>query len=344
MKVQENISLKSFNTFGIDSIAKFFVAIKSVEGLKELLFLQSMRKETKLVLGGGSNILFTKNYNGLVIKNEIAGIETIKEDAEYIYVKVGAGVNWHSFVLHCIEHNWGGVENLALIPGTVGAAPIQNIGAYGVELKNVFFSLEAFEINEKVVHNFSLNDCAFGYRDSVFKNKFKNQFVILSTSFRLRKFPIFNIEYGAIQQELEKNAEKKLSVKTICQAVINIRKSKLPDPEIIGNAGSFFKNPEISSEEFEKLKVLFPTIVSYELANGNKKLAAGWLVEQCGPNAGVTWKGYRVGDAGCHEKQALVLVNHGNSNGKEIYNLSEAVLETVYQKFGITLEREVNIF
>lgn len=347
MQIEKNISLKKYNTFGIDVAASSFAAFKNIEELSELLELNKPYtlniKPSTLILGGGSNILFTKSFDGLVLKNEIAGIEKIKEDEEHVYIKAGAGVNWHSLVLHCISNNWAGIENLSLIPGNVGASPMQNIGAYGVEIKDVFHSLEAFYIDEKKIVNFNLKDCEFGYRESVFKRKFKNQFVIASVTYRLNKKPNFNTSYGAIEQELEKMGVKELSIQAISQAVINIRSSKLPNPAEIGNAGSFFKNPEIEKSHFDKLKNDFPAIVGYNLENGNVKLAAGWLIEQCGPQESVTWKGYRKGDAGCHAKQALVLVNYGNAKGEEIYSLSESILKSVKEKFGVTLEREVNI-
>jgi UDP-N-acetylmuramate dehydrogenase len=339
--VEENISLKPFNTFGIDVYAKQFARFSSAAELQVLF--ESTKPQTSnhklqtLILGGGSNILFTKNYEGLVLKNEILGIKEVKEDPHHIYVQAGAGENWHQFVLHCIHNGWAGVENLSLIPGNVGASPMQNIGAYGVEIKDVFFSLEAFHIPDKKIVHFSANDCEFGYRESVFKRKYKNEFVITGVIYRLNRIPEFNTSYGAIAQELEKMNVKKLSIDAISKAVINIRSSKLPDPAIIGNAGSFFKNPEISNAQFSTLNAQFPSIVGYPLPNGNVKLAAGWLIEQCG------WKGYRKGDAGCHEKQALVLVNHGNARGNEIYDLSEEILKSVKDKFGVTLEREVNI-
>ena len=241
------------------------------------------------------------------------------------------------FVLHCIHNGWAGVENLSLIPGNVGASPIQNIGAYGVEVKDVFYSLEAYHIHDKKMVNFTLNDCEFGYRDSVFKRKFKNEFVITDVTYRLNRILEYNISYGAIGQELEKMGVKDLSLQVVSQAVINIRSSKLPDPAVIGNAGSFFKNPEISSSQFAVLRSQFPGIVGYELPHDKVKLAAGWLIEQC------NWKGFRRGDAGCHEKQALVLVNYGNARGSEIFELSEEILKSVKEKFGVGLEREVNI-
>jgi UDP-N-acetylmuramate dehydrogenase len=278
-----------------------------------------------------------------VLKNEIKGISEVHEDNEYVYVKAGAGENWHQFVLHCINRNWCGVENLSLIPGNVGASPMQNIGAYGVELKDIFFSLEAYHIYEKKNITFSANDCAFGYRESIFKRKYKDQFVILNVTFQLRKHPKFNTTYGAIEQELEKMGVKELSIRAISDAVINIRSSKLPDPKEIGNAGSFFKNPEIGNEQFLNLKTKYPEIVGYSLPNGKTKLAAGWLIEQCGPEPGKSWRGYRKDDAGCHAKQALVLVNYGNAKGNEIFELSEKILQSVNEKFNVILEREVNI-
>jgi UDP-N-acetylmuramate dehydrogenase len=339
MQIQENISLEKYNTFGIDVAAKYFSSFSTHEELEQLFDDKklSIINYQLLILGGGSNILFTHNFDGFVLKNEIKRIEKIKEDDKYIYVKAGAGENWHEFVMHCVNNNWAGVENLSLIPGNVGASPMQNIGAYGVEIKDVFYSLEAFYKNEKKIINFSLNDCEFGYRESVFKRKYKNEFVITSVTYRLNKKPTFNISYGAIEQELEKMNIKELSVKAISQAVINIRSSKLPDPSKIGNAGSFFKNPEITNAQYADLKSQFPTIIGYPLPNDHVKFAAGWLIEQCG------WKGYRNGDAGCYEKQALVLVNYGNAKGEEIFDLSEKIFQSVKQKFNIELEREVNI-
>jgi UDP-N-acetylmuramate dehydrogenase len=254
-----------------------------------------------------------------------------------VYIKAGAGENWHQFVLHCIASQWAGVENLSLIPGNTGASPMQNIGAYGVEVKDVFYELEAYHLQDKTVVTFGLADCAFGYRESVFKRKYKDQFVILTVTYKLRKKPFFNTSYGAIRQELEKEGVKELSIKAISDAVIRIRSSKLPDPAETGNAGSFFKNPQISGEQFQTLKNTFPLMVAYPLEDGPVKLAAGWLIEQCG------WKGYRKGDAGCHAKQALVLVNYGHASGKEIYDLSTAIQQSVKEKFDVLLEREVNI-
>jgi len=335
MQIEQNKSLKEFNTFGIAADAAFFGSFTNVAELEALLSYQPQL--STLILGGGSNILFTGNFTGRVLKNEIKGIETIRQDDSFVYVKAGAGENWHRFVLFCIAQNWGGVENLSLIPGNIGASPMQNIGAYGVEIKDVFESLEAYHLHDKKMVEFNLPDCAFGYRESVFKRKYRDQFAIVSVTLKLRKQPIFHTSYGAIAEALEKAAVQTLSIKSISDAVIRIRSSKLPDPAVIGNAGSFFKNPELPAEPFGMLKEKFPAIVGYPLPNGMVKLAAGWLIEQCG------WKGYRKGDAGCHAKQALVLVNYGHASGSEIYDLSTAIQQSVIEKFGVTLEREVNI-
>lgn len=337
MKTEQNVSLKPYNTFGIDAMAKYFLLFSNVEELHEILNSQFSIFNSQLIIGGGSNILLTKNFDGIVLKNEIKGIEIIDEDEEHVYVKAGAGENWHQFVLYCVNNNYAGVENLSLIPGSVGASPMQNIGAYGVEIKDVFYELEAFHKLEKIIQKFSLRDCKFGYRESIFKNKYKDQFIITSVSLRLHKKPLFNTSYGAIHQELEKMGVKELTIQAISQAVINTRLSKLPDPKKIGNAGSFFKNPVISNQQFESLKKKFVNIVAFPSGKAHTKLAAGWLIEQCG------WKGYRKGDAGCYDKQALVLVNYGNATGKEIYELSAEIIQSVQEKFDVILEREVNI-
>lgn len=342
MQIQENISLRQYNSFGIDVAAKYFAGFSNAEELAMLS--ERSGKDKKIILGGGSNVLFTQPVNGWVWKNNIMGIEEVGEDNSFVYVKAGAGENWHRFVQYAIARNWAGLENLSLIPGNVGAAPMQNIGAYGVELKEVFNSLEAFHLHEKKVHTFTSGDCHFGYRESVFKKELKGQYVILSVSFRLRKDPVFHTEYGAIKEELQKMDVHELSIKAISQAVINIRSSKLPDPAVIGNAGSFFKNPSVSKSHYEKLKEQYPSIVGYANADGTVKLAAGWLIEHSVPAEGVSWKGYRRGEAGVHARQALVLVNYGNAAGKEVYDLSTAVLESVQRKFAVELEREVNVY
>lgn len=350
MQVQQNFSLKYYNTFGIDVYSKYFSAFRSAEELEQLLNLKN--DQSRMILGGGSNVLFTKDYEGIILKNEMAGIELADEDEEYVYVRAGAGVAWHSFVLYCVNHNYGGVENLSLIPGNTGASPMQNIGAYGVEIKDVFYQLEAYHLNERRVVVFNHRDCSFGYRESVFKNKFKNQFAILNVTFRLRRNPVFNISYGAIEAELEKMKVQELSVKAISDAVILIRTSKLPDPKKVGNAGSFFKNPVINKNDFLAFeqrelknnqikeneenhpKASFPF---YQINEDLYKIPAGWLIEQCG------FKGFRRDDVGCYEKQALVLVNYGHATGNEVYDLSEEIINSVRERFNIILEREVNI-
>ncbi len=339
MNVKENISLKQYNSFGIDVKARYFSAFTSTDELAELVAGSPVASgRPLLILGGGSNILFTKDFDGLVLKNELKGIELVKEDARYYYVKTYAGENWHQFVSYCIHNNYAGIENLSLIPGNVGASPMQNIGAYGTEIKDVFYSLDAYHLKENRIQVFSLNDCAFGYRDSVFKKQYKGQYIILSVTYLLRKQPVFNISYGAIEQELAKMQVKELSIKAISEAVIRIRSSKLPDPAQTGNAGSFFKNPVITKTKFDQLKQSFPAITGFALKDEKVKLAAGWLIEQCG------WKGYRKGDAGCYEKQALVLVNYGQAAGQEILDISNDIIDSVLEKFGVILEKEVNIF
>jgi UDP-N-acetylmuramate dehydrogenase len=337
MELQENISLKPFNTFAIDAKARYFGAFHSIDELQELIQIKNERQLPLLILGGGSNILFRNDFEGLVLKNELKGIQIVKEDDLHVYIKVMAGENWHQFVMHCVNEDLSGIENLSLIPGNVGASPMQNIGAYGVEIKDVFHELEAFDKEDKRIHAFSVNDCEFGYRESVFKNRFKDRFIILSVIYRLNKYPQFNTSYGAIQQELNNMGVKELSTKAISQAVINIRSSKLPDPKQIGNAGSFFKNPTIPVSQYQSLIKQWPSIPSYPVNEELIKVPAGWLIEQCG------WKGYRNGDAGCYPKQALVLVNYGNATGQEILDLSHQIIHSVKNKFQITLEREVNV-
>lgn len=335
MNVRNNISLRAWNTFGID------VNAESVYILEKMADLQSVKnikgKKELLILGGGSNILFTQQPTQIVLKNELKGIEIISEDAETLHVKVGAGEVWHNFVMWSVENNLGGIENLSLIPGTVGASPIQNIGAYGVEIKDVFESLDAWHIETEKMQTFTHAQCDFDYRNSVFKQELKGQYIICSVSFRLKKNPTdFQTSYGAIQEELEKNGLE-ASVKNVSDVVIRIRKSKLPDPAEIGNSGSFFKNPIISKSQFEKIQHSHPTIPFYKVdSDDDVKVPAGWLIEQAG------WKGFRDGNIGVHAKQALVLVNYGNGNGKDIYALSSKIIDDIQEKFGIELEREVN--
>ncbi len=337
MILTENSQLKYLNTFHVEAHARFFCEVSSPEEIRAVLQEKKFRKTPKLVLGGGSNVLFTKDFDGLVIKNSITGISLINEDKNFYYVKAGAGENWHKLVMHCIEKNYAGIENLSLIPGCAGAAPIQNIGAYGVELKDVFHELEAINMTTGREKSFSASNCKFGYRDSVFKNKEKGKYIITSITLQLRKKPVFNTSYGAIGQELEKMGVQELSIAAISKAVCSIRSAKLPNPDELGNAGSFFKNPVLSTARCEELKKEFPSLVAYKNSETDVKLAAGWLVEKCG------WKGKRFGDAGVHRNQALVLVNYGKAKGKEILELSEKIAASVKKKFGIDLEREVNI-
>ena len=338
MIISSNISLKPYNTFGIEAFAKYFTSVETIDNIKELLQNDIYKNNERLILGGGSNMLLTKNVDAVVVKNNLKGITVVNETAEYVFVKCASGEVWHEFVMWCIDKNYGGLENLSLIPGCTGASPMQNIGAYGIEIKDTFYELEAIHAITGEGKTFSKSDCEFGYRESVFKHQLKNQFIITSVTFRLSKKPSFHIEYGAIKQELDAMNISELNIKAISQAVINIRSSKLPNPKEIGNAGSFFKNPEVSSNVYERLKNEFQNLVAYPLDNGNYKLAAGWLIEQSG------LKGYRVGDAGVHKLQALVLVNYGGAQGNDILHLSSNIMADVQQRFGIALEREVNVW
>ena len=343
--IQSNISLKPYNTFGIDAEAKYFTEIKSVDDYRELLADKKLAEEKKLILGGGSNILLTKNYDGLVIRNCIPGIEVVSETDFHVIVKANAGVVWHQLVLYTIENNYGGIENLSLIPGFAGAAPMQNIGAYGVEMKDVFYSLEAADVHTGELVNFNLNDCGFGYRESVFKGKYKGRYLITSVSMRFAKLNNphtlanyrFKTEYGDIQHTLGEMRAFDLSIKAVSDAVIKIRSSKLPDPKQIGNAGSFFKNPVVSKELYESLGEKYPVMPSYPQKDGSVKVPAGWLIEQCG------WKGKVVGNTGSHAKQALVLVNYGHATGHEVWQLAMDIQHSVKGKFGIEISPEVNV-
>ncbi len=334
MNIKENISLKAFNTFGIDATAKRFVSITSVYHLQELL-----KKEKNIFLiSGGSNMLLTRNIEQLVVHLDCKGISIDKEDEDFVYLTVNSGENWHDFVLYCVEQNYGGVENLSLIPGNVGTCPIQNIGAYGVEVKDVITKVEAVEIASTKLHTFANKDCKFGYRNSIFKNEAKNKYAITSVSFKLTKQNhTLNTSYGAIETELASKNITNPSLKEVSNAVIAIRKSKLPDPKKIGNSGSFFKNPVISKSHFLELQNQYPNIPSYIISEDEIKVPAGWLIETAG------FKGKRFGNYGVHEKQALVLVNYGNATGKEIYALAQKIKETILNQFSIHLEIEVNI-
>lgn len=335
-EILQNISLKPYNTFGLEAKAKYFVVFKSVEELKEILTKENFKNEKKLFLGGGSNILLMGDFEGLVLKNEIYGIENIFEDDSKVILKSGAGEVWHSFVLKSIDLGLSGLENLSLIPGTVGAAPMQNIGAYGVEIKDVFVSLEALNLETLEIKQFNKVDCSFGYRESYFKHAGKGKYVIINVSFELSKIADFNVSYGAIKETLEQMGVKDLNTKAISEAVIWIRKSKLPDPAKIGNSGSFFKNPEIPKTQYDAVIEAFPNMPHYVIDADTVKVPAGWLIEQAG------WKGKRIGEIGVHTKQALVLVNYGGGKGQDIANLAYEIQASVLEKFGIKITPEVN--
>ena len=335
--LNENTSLKPFNTFGIEVSAAYYAKFNSVNNLR--LLLQQNAGLPIFILGGGSNVLFTKDYNGLVLKNEILGFKTIEENNTSIVIEAGAGMNWHSFVLKCIDINYGGIENLSLIPGNIGASPMQNIGAYGVEIKDVFEYLDAVHIKSGEVKRFHKSDCAFGYRESVFKRKLKGEYIICRVAYRLSKNKHkLNTSYGAIENELQNMQITNPTIRDVSNAVIAIRQSKLPDPKEIGNAGSFFKNPVVSKKKLEKLLDKYPSIPNYPSTENKAKLAAGWLIEQAG------WKGKTFDERyGVHKKQALVLVNYNDAKGQEILRLSEDIIADVAFKFDVHLEREVNI-
>jgi len=332
------INLKKHNTFGIDADCKRISFIDHEKNIKPLL--EEFKSEKILILGGGSNVLFINNYfDGVVLLNQIKGFDIINETQVEVYVKVGAGEVWHEFVLKCIENNFGGVENLSLIPGSVGASPMQNIGAYGVEIKDVFESLEAYHIESSEIHTFTNEECKFGYRESVFKRNLKDQYIITSVTFKLTKnIHKLNTSYGVIEEELLKmGIVNSPTIQDVSNAIIAIRSSKLPNPKEIGNAGSFFKNPVIDKQSLEKIQVTYPDVPSYKVNEEKVKLPAGWLIEKAG------WKGKVIGKHGVHKLQALVLVNYGGATGKEIYQLSTDIIEDVKSKFGVELEREVNM-
>lgn len=333
--MQENISLKPFNTFGIQANARYYYGLDSLDKLADLGRLPAIHT-SRLVLGGGSNVLFTKDFDGIVLHNQLRGIEVLKEDEDYVWVKAAAGEEWHNFVLHCIENHWCGIENMSLIPGKVGASPMQNIGAYGVEIKDVFHELEAWHIEKEQIETFNRDDCQFGYRESVFKHKLKNQYLILSVTLRLSKRPHINISYGAIEEVLKTMGIDNPGVKDVSDAVISIRQSKLPDPAQIGNAGSFFKNPVVGSSFAEELAQKYSNMPQYKVSEEEVKIPAGWLIEQAG------WKGRRFDNYGVHDKQALVLVNYGGAQGVEILELAHKIQADVKEKFGVEISPEVN--
>ncbi|NOT73657.1 MAG: UDP-N-acetylmuramate dehydrogenase [Cyclobacteriaceae bacterium] len=338
ISIRDNISLKHLNTFGIEARAKKFVEVTTREQLQEVIAHPVYKEQRHLILGGGSNILFTKDFDGLVIKSSITGIKAEEQDDDHVLVHAASGENWHSLVMHCIKHNYGGIENLSLIPGTVGASPIQNIGAYGVEIKDVIESVEAIDLLTGQPKVFSNSDCRFNYRESVFKQELKEKYFISSITLRLsRKNHQLNIQYGAIKDVLQQQHIDQPTIEDVSNAVIEIRRSKLPDPLIIGNAGSFFKNPTIDVSQFETLKAQYPSIPSYPADNQKVKIPAGWLIEQCG------WKGKRFGNMGVHPQQALVLVNYDDAKGEEIFQLAMKIQSSVKEKFDITIHTEVNI-
>lgn len=340
MMIAYQVDLQPYNSFGISITAAAFGRFANIGDLEAILTAKNASPFLKnvLILGGGSNMLFTKPFDGLVLKNEIKGIELIDEDDDDYYVRAGGGENWHQFVLHCIGNNWTGVENLSLIPGSVGAAPIQNIGAYGVELKDVVHSLQAFHLQEHCLHTFTASECAFDYRDSVFKQQYARQFAIVTVTFKLPKKAKLHTSYGAIAAELERMQIMNPDIAAVSRAVIRIRQSKLPDPATIGNAGSFFKNPLVPQQQLLELQQQYANLPHYPAANGYNKIPAAWLIEKAG------WKGFRKNDAGVFAQQPLVLVNYGHASGSEIFYLSQQIIDDVFQRFGIQLEREVNVY
>lgn len=336
MEITENSSLQNLHSFGCNEKANYFAKIDSIEAIEKSIQWAKEKNMPYLILGSGSNILFTKTFEGVVLKMEIMGIKKLKETASEVYLEVGAGENWHHFVIYCVQKGWGGVENLSLIPGTVGAAPIQNIGAYGVEAKDSIESVTAYDTQSAQFITLQNSDCAFAYRTSLFKNE-KDRYIISSVQFVLQKQPIFRTDYGAIKEVLHQKNNKQPSVEAISNAVIQIRSEKLPDPKKLGNAGSFFKNPTITKDLFEVLIAKFPKIIAYPITDDTYKIAAGWLIEACG------WKGIQKGSVGCYEKQSLVIVHYNNGPGIEILNFSEEIIQSVLAKFEILLEREVVI-
>jgi len=328
-------NLLPYNTFGISAFAEEFIDIDSVEQLQN--FIKSKTIMPILILGGGSNMLFTKNYEGIVLKSSFKGISLEKENETHVWVKAAGGENWHNLVMYCVKMNYGGIENLSLIPGTVGAAPMQNIGAYGVEIKETFDGLEAIDMATGKLQTFNNEQCQFGYRESIFKHKAKGKYFITSVTFKLNKNPKVNTSYGDIKALLTEWHIDNPTIVDVSNAIIKIRQSKLPNPALLGNAGSFFKNPVIDSSHFEILKKEYQDIKSFPSAKGKVKIPAAWLIEKAG------WKGKRIGNIGVHEKQALVLVNYGEGTGKEVIDLAYKIIDSVIEKFGIELNTEVNI-
>ena len=336
MEIVPDFSLKKYNTFGIEAKAKQFVAVHSVHELKTVLL--ENKATQKFILGGGSNMLLTKDIDALVIHIDLKGKKIIEENDDFVWVESQAGESWHEFVLWTIDQNFGGLENMSLIPGNVGTTPVQNIGAYGTEIKDTFVSCEAMTIESQEIKTFTKEECHFGYRESVFKNEVKNQYIITSVVFKLTKTNHkINTSYGDISSELEKNNIINPTLKDVSNAVIAIRQSKLPDPKELGNSGSFFKNPILLKSDFEKIHRQFPEMKYFDISETEVKVPAGWLIEQAG------FKGKRFGDAGIHKNQALVLVNYGNATGQEILNVSKDIQRTIFKMFGIHIEAEVNV-
>jgi len=333
--IARDISLKSYNTFGLDYRADIFISVSSEEEAVELIRSGRGLPAPGLVLGGGSNLSFVSDFHGTIIHPSIKGIKIEEEKSGHVVVSAGAGLKWDSLVEWTVNQKYGGIENLSLIPGTVGASPVQNIGAYGVEVKDTIEKVRAISLADGSVREFSNSECRFVYRDSIFKNELKGKYLVTRVYYRLFRKPVLNTSYGSLQEEVEKIGVP--SIKTVREAVLNIRKSKLPDPDVIGNAGSFFRNPVVSIPVAKSLKKDYPDIPLFADTSGEYKVSAGWLIEKCG------WKGKRIGDAGVHDKQALVLVNYGNASGKEILSLSEKISGSVMEKFGINLEREVEV-
>lgn len=334
--IKENVSLKSFNSFRVDAVAKYFAKIHTEKELLELLRDEKYSGVDKLILGGGSNVLFIDNYDGLIINNCIKGIEENNISEDEIFLTVGAGENWDKVVQYAVEKNYGGIENLSLIPGSTGAAPVQNIGAYGVELESVFHSLEGYFIYNAEMEIFTKEECNFGYRNSIFKNDLKNKIVITRINLILKKNPDVNLSYSSLKDAIADQKEK-ITIKDVREKVIEIRRSKLPEPDELSNAGSFFKNPEINGKQLKTLLKKYPDTIYFPLTGDKYKIAAGWLIEKC------RLKGFRKGSVGTHNKQALVIVNYGAESGKEILNFAKYIQSKVIENFGILLEPEVNI-
>jgi UDP-N-acetylmuramate dehydrogenase len=337
MDILRDADLKPYNTFGIAAKAEALARFRDAHQLRTLLAAPELAGMPRMILGGGSNVLFTRDWPGAMLLNEVPGLDVVREDDEQVWLKAGAGVVWHDLVMHTVAKGWGGLENMSLIPGKVGAAPMQNIGAYGVELKDTFDALEALKVDDGSVVTFRKDDCRFGYRESYFKREGKDRFVILNVTFRLGKRQVLNTSYGNIAQELAKRGITAPTLRDVSDAVIAIRSSKLPDPRVLGNAGSFFKNPVVPAALADRIRAQYPDVSAYPAGEGQVKLAAGWLIEKAG------WKGFREDGCGVHKDQALVLVNHGGATGRNIFDLSTRILQSVHERFGVELEREVNI-